>query len=342
MNKLDTRNYTIDIMKGIGITLVVLYHAIDRNIPDALSNGLFTTIASFFMQLFMIVSGYLVYQKVGDNQWVKSHITRWFLPLAIFTLIYWLVAHYFGTQLHYFAIYSDNIGQYLVGTLVSGFGGLVIWYLWCLILCYMATWLLERMTHKYSKIPFTLQWIGLIIFINILPVDAFGIYTFKWYGSFFIIGYAIHHYFTIYNNIITKILHKLSYLSLILFPLCIYLTNWMIHFQDNDYGTIGVASILPAVTHGNGLLILLMIFMALLGTCFVYSISRLFNHKYIRTIFVYLGEVSIGVYLFHVMFVGLVHSYWLSSLIAIAISLILYEFLHRIKITNRILFGNTK
>lgn len=136
-----------------------------------------------------------------------------------------------------------------------------------------------------------------------------------------------------------RIRSKGAYACLVLFPLCGYLLGWMIPYQNADYGIIGLSAITPALINGQGLLIGIMISMAFLGAGFVYAVARILRGK-VKTVFAYLGKISIGIYLLHILFVGISGNIWLSTLIALAISVGLYEGLRRNALSNRILFGS--
>lgn len=326
------RNKTLDVVKGLGILLVVLAHAIGKNDVDALllfNNGLFNVVASFYMPMFMMVSGYLVYNKIGNWAWAKKHITKWIPTLLIFPIIYWVVAHYFPAITDFFGLYNVGFASYITHITLSGFSGLALWYLWTTIICYLICYLLEQSRLKI-KLPFILQIITFALVINIIPFNQFGFFTVKWYGMFFLIGYALHHY---------SMKKKLAYISLLAFPLCTYLFNWMIPYQDSEYGCFGLSVIIPAITNGHAYLVGVMFLMAILGTGFVYSIAMLVRWKPFVLLFGYLGSISIGIYLLHIMFVGIVHNYWLAALIATCISIGLYEVLKRSKIIDFLLFG---
>ncbi|MDD4876901.1 MAG: acyltransferase family protein [Dehalococcoidales bacterium] len=326
------RNQTIDIVKGMGIILVVLAHAIGKNSTDALlyyDYGLFNVISSFFMPMFMIISGYLVYGKIGDWVWVKKHTTKWFIPLVIFTVIYWLAGNFVPDIMDFFSLYGIGFIAYIYHIIISGFSGLVLWCLWTIILCYPITYLLERSRIKI-KIPLIFITVLFAVVINFIPITMFGFFTVKWYGLFFLLGYTLHHY---------KLNGKLAYVSLVVFPLCSYLFNWMIPYQNQEYGCFGLASIVPAINNGYGGLVAIMGLMALSGSAFVYSLARLIRWQPVMNLFSYLGSISIGVYLIHIVFVGIASNYWLAALLATIISVGLYEVLKRSPYVNFLLFG---
>jgi hypothetical protein len=227
-------------------------------------------------------------------------------------------------MIHLYGLYDLSLLEYLYRVTFTGFGSLILWYLWCLCLCYMVAWCLERL--RGIGMGFTVLWIGVIIVLNLIPIDLFGVFTLKWYGIFFIIGYALHYYNEKYYM---KWFKRVALLSLAAFPLCAYLFNWMIPYQDADYGTIGLGALTPALLAGEYKLMGVMVLMALLGTGFVYSAAKVIRLKPLA----YLGTASIGVYLLHIMFVGLFDNYWVSALVALVISLALYEVGRRIWIT---------
>jgi fucose 4-O-acetylase-like acetyltransferase len=330
MNK---RSYVLDEVKGIGIILVVLYHALGKVNPDIFvnyDNWLFNMIACFFMQMFMIISGYLAYGKVKDINWIGRIVARWILPILSFTVIYWLWAKIFPDMIK-FDYGSIPIWDYILFAVTSGFANLVTWYLWCLMLCYFIIYSIEQIANKYQKVPLIAVILIMVVMINLIPINIFGMYTLKWYGIFFFIGYLLNHY---QSSRIIKIGSKLVYASLGIFPLCGYLFNWMIPYQNNDYGIIGLAAIIPALLNGQGLLICVMVLMALLGSSFVYSIAKINRNRWGICVLSYLGKISVGIYLLHIMFVGITNNWVLSSVLALGISIILYEILKRIKGLN--------
>ena len=331
MNKSD-RNSILDVTKGLGILLVVLSHALSKSGMDTtpFRNGLFNIITSFFMLMFFMISGYLTYGKVSQQGWLKEHMSKWILPLLSFTIIYWVFGNLLPDWVQFYSgFYEMSFWDYISIVLTSGFNGIVTWYLWTLIICYGFAWVLEQGRMKL-KIPFIIQVIALVVVINIMPVLLFGFFVFKWYGVFFLIGYTLHHF---------SIDKRLAYISLVAFPLMVYLTNWMIPYQDSQWGCYGLAKIIPAIMNGRASLVGLMFLMAILGSAFVYSIAMLIRWRPLVRLLTYLGSISIGIYLIHVMFVGITNNYWLSTVLATIISVVLYELLKRIKFANYILFG---
>jgi fucose 4-O-acetylase-like acetyltransferase len=256
------RNATLDAIKGIGIILVVIYHSMGKNNPAVfdLDNGLFNMIACFFMQMFLIVSGYLACDKLKEFSWVKRHTFRWFIPIILFALLYWVVVKFAPSIIHFRGYYDIAFSTYLSFILYIGFGGMILWYLWTTILCYYAGWILEKVRSKI-RVPFWLIVLLFFVVINAIPFNLFGLAQFKWYSIFFFIGYLIKYYkdsFVIRNG-------KYLVYGCLLFPVIGYCLHWMIDSQT-DGGYLGYANIPTLISSGHWLLIPLMIIMALLGT----------------------------------------------------------------------------
>jgi hypothetical protein len=167
-------------------------------------------------------------------------------------------------------------------------------------------------------------------------VNLGGLLYLKWYSIFFYAGYLINY---IKKLRIIRILNKLSYLAIIVFPLCGYLLSWMIPYQDLDYGYLGTASITSALINRQFMLMLIMILMAFLGTIFIYSISLIISKvKYVSSGLVYFGTASMWIYLIHIMFVGVGNNYVAGTIVSLAISLLVY-WIYRV--TMKILLKQT-
>jgi len=320
-------------MSGIGILLVVLSHAIIKNDPTIVlsyGNSIFNSISAFFMPMFMMISGYVVYNKVGNWNWTKRHILKWVLPVIIFALLYWAYNALFPTMIHFYGLSELPFETYAIRMIAYGFGGSILWFIWAFMVCYAITYVLEQSRLKFSQVPLWVQTLLLIVILNAIPFALFGFLAVKWYGIFFFIGYTLNHY---------RLNKKVAYLSIVAFPLSLILTDWTKSIQNTEWGNFGQTTIIPAIANGHLVLVLLIFLVAILGIGFVYSIASLIKWKPLVSILTYLGENSIGIYLLHVMFVGITNNYWLSTILAAIISIGLYEVLKRIRFMNFILFG---
>lgn len=78
----DPKRYLIvDELKGFAIFLVVLAHVIQRNTLTYLDNPIFLIIKSFHMPLFMFLSGYVAFGRIGQKpEWLKKKFLLLIVP----------------------------------------------------------------------------------------------------------------------------------------------------------------------------------------------------------------------------------------------------------------------
>lgn len=98
----QTRDLSIDILKGIGIILVVIGHA---GCPQWLRNIIF----SFHMPLFFIASGFFFNDSYLDDktQFIKRRIKRLYIPFVKWSLIFLLLHNLF----FFIGILNDQYGN---------------------------------------------------------------------------------------------------------------------------------------------------------------------------------------------------------------------------------------
>ena len=79
----------IDVIKGIGILLVMLQHCLGGGTLGSMP-GLQKTIASFHMPLFFFISGFL-YKKKTYKDYLFSRMTGLVIPYGIVSIINWIL-----------------------------------------------------------------------------------------------------------------------------------------------------------------------------------------------------------------------------------------------------------
>lgn len=338
-------------MRGICILCVVLAHVIEKNYSEAdLIAGNGYNILYFSNTVVMIfISGYLAYNKTSFR-WIVKYILRLGLPLCSFVFIVWAS----GTYLHLGNYnFTTRLGSFLYKEFFTGVNDLVLWFLWTLLMCHVILSIFEYVVKfkHINKIPMWLLLLGMIIIINVLPYNNFNFDTVKWFGSFYFIGYFIRYIIVKYSNNKLKLFRILKYSLFIASPIAIIAfglsTNWMNDF-GKPYVFYGYTNALYTITNAhNGWLIIGGLLLGFsLKTTFFYTISKgivLIRIKYfnlIKRFLVYCGVASIGIYVIHTSFTGIVNNVVLSFLITISISIIIYEIVKRWKWSNFILFGN--
>ena len=180
----------IDIMKGIGIILVVLGHISYNSI-------LITWIYSFHMPLFFLISGFLFYKSRKDG-FIKRKLVGLLTPYFCFSLLtyfYWLIIERnmrdnienpFNVFLGIFIAYSGN----------NFIFNIVMWFLPCLLVTECLFFLLHKnLKPKYLLI--TIVFISSVGYLYSLTQNM----RLPWGGdvatisiSFYGIGYFLAKY----------------------------------------------------------------------------------------------------------------------------------------------------
>ena len=138
------RNCLIDVMRGIGIILVLLGH---RSLPNIMVKMIY----AFHMPLFFFISGYL-YRKCEFGKFVSNKIKKLIIPYIIF----WLISAIIG----FFAYKSGIIDNFDFDKLVeqfvyytpNGFWNGPLWFLPCLFVVEILFCFINQYLNKYSSL----------------------------------------------------------------------------------------------------------------------------------------------------------------------------------------------
>ncbi len=313
------RVYSIDLVKGLLIILVIVGHVLLGSIEENLFKKI---IYSFHMPIFIAISGYLF-----NYTWLCN---AGFLEILVKyknRLIYpWLIAFVFYFIFHELQRSEKNLLDDLVLEMLFPF-----YHLW-FIPGFLSWVLMARVISIFhftsrSIIPISvlLSFLGYIISKNIFPIwfihqDSFLLKFLSetirpYYFVFFVIGIK-------YNEIISRVQNVKTNLILIIFIMYFYIRNESINFLF--YYSFNVALAFWVLKKMDG------------GT--------LPTVRWIE----WLGINSLGVYLWHV-FPIIVIKYFFSNLdnlqyylmMAFSISIFFfgYYFLNRLKVVRKLFFG---
>lgn len=135
----------IDILKGIGIILVVLGHV-------TLNSDLYHFIYAFHMPLFFIVSGMFLHDKQGFIRKQAKSLLIPYLAFGLLTFVYWWLV-----ESHFRELPAGETiwGQFINLFFPTGIQhcNVVLWFLPCLFLaCVMGNYLNRWITSKPIKI----------------------------------------------------------------------------------------------------------------------------------------------------------------------------------------------
>ena len=184
------RDLTLDITKGLLITLVVLGHSIQYSFGEEwlasgqfFENIVFKIIYSFHMPLFMMISGYLFYNsnKKDFKQLMTSKLKAIGIPMLSFILL-------FNTHLYILFGVDGYIGGICKHFITTIFCGMTMWFLFSLLLNMILIAVITRLVK--NKI---FQYLGMIILfvVSFFIPDTIVLSVHKFMFPFFCMGYVI-------------------------------------------------------------------------------------------------------------------------------------------------------
>ena len=125
------RLLSLDVLKCFAIYLVVCGHIIQQFDPLYKQNLLFTTIYSFHMPLFMLISGYLFASKldnINNDRYIAFNIVQSrFLQILMPYIVWTLLVISYKTLISGFSIIS--LSEFSTN----------LWFLKCLFLCILVS-----------------------------------------------------------------------------------------------------------------------------------------------------------------------------------------------------------
>ncbi|MCD8157400.1 MAG: acyltransferase family protein, partial [Clostridiales bacterium] len=89
------RNNTLQILRGLAITAVLLHHTISKTGGGSVLKGIDDILICFHMPAFFIIAGYLYqikldkYEKAGKISFIKGKAKHLLIPYAFWTILLW-------------------------------------------------------------------------------------------------------------------------------------------------------------------------------------------------------------------------------------------------------------
>lgn len=183
-----SRNTYVDFLKGI-LTFPVLWgHCIQHSSAtgyDYFNDIAFRIIYSFHMPLFMMLSGYVFYitlSKKGRKKVIKSCITKYLIPIALWSAIYWIISKVLP------AIIKGKLDFDTIQDYYTIAGGMFLWFIWSLIVCMFVVILLELKKDSFAYRAMTI--LGCIAVMMVFPNKELNLYMLP----YFLVGYYFNKY----------------------------------------------------------------------------------------------------------------------------------------------------
>jgi len=332
----NTRDCKFDVIKGFTIILVVLGHVIQRNIVSYESNIAFLIIYSFHMPLFMYISGYITYGRVGFNkkEWLLNKFSILIIPFFS-----WMLLSYVLSFLTIFGIYppytivSGGIIHYIAYTIIHPNNGL--WFLWALFGIYIPFLFAQKLEIWFRDFAYLIT-AALLSVILIPPFSSyrfwFGLNYIQYYFVFFTAGYLIAKHQIDW----IRVIKYFEIISLLLFPVLLFF--WIKLYPLQSFIGHAVESNLAPL--------LALIYQYTLGFTGIFFVVYLFSHINYRSlnILAWLGTITLNIYAAHIPFLKLLHGNSIVSVITSTLTVLLLAIfvsylISNVSPINKVFFG---
>lgn len=267
---MNQRNRTIDLAKGIAITLMVIGHCYCKE------NGIIRAIYAFHMPFFFILSGMLYAGKWQEHIDFHPVVTcrRMLVPYAVFDTLFCLFVTVLGRP-------DDIIGHFLqsvVQQILPLRGATVTWYLPCQLMVLCIFVLIAKHIKKPLRIP-----IFAVLFLTALLIPPADILLPLWRSligaGFFAVGFYGKPIFARKGNGLCLICIGAAFL---------FLAEWngMVSLVDLRYSN-------PLLYTANGLM----------GSYLLYQLCLRFPKNELSKRIAFLGKNSVIILCTHMFFV---------------------------------------
>lgn len=346
----QSRNLTIDFIRGIAVLLVVLGHNIQYGSgevfyqsADYFEDFLFKCIYSFHMPLFALLSGYLFFWSLKKS--VKDVLKRRMISLVL-PIFCWVTLEHIGKGAVLAARNEFSFWTFIhhyVSSFVHDF-----WFLWAIFWCSMIVLLVEKWgkceAHKSRVWRY-----GLIMLLALFAPTTLNAHMYAFMYPFFVAGFLFNKFNGAgwYKKYVKKDLYALAIAVIAFIVLFIFYSrdSYIYTTAISLLGKNGMAQIgIDIYRWASGLA----------GSLVVILVCKMISdrRKGIGVmLFVYFGQISLGIYILN----SYVNSYVLKELtssfspngfiwiVETIVSMVTYaiavEIIRRIPITAKLLLG---
>jgi fucose 4-O-acetylase-like acetyltransferase len=214
------RNKQIDIIKGIAIILVVLYHALCWTDPNFGSSKLLNVLQPFLMPTFFTISGYLLFRSriIKYKSWILDKAKYLLIPhLALDFLLF--AASYTKSATGAGQINSYGFGQWMFKALWRNEGEWFCWVLFFVLLYMLGVYYIDKHRDTRTFWMFTIITL-LTLEIIPLPPGILRLVEIQWYVPFAVMGYLVARY-----QSIAKLWYLMLFGVALIIPAQIF-SNW--------------------------------------------------------------------------------------------------------------------
>ena len=215
----------IDVIKGIGILLVILQHCLGGGTLGS-TPGLQKTIASFHMPLFFFISGFL-YKKKTYKDYLFSRMTGLVIPYGIVSIINWILLNVCIVLKKVMSI--ENLFQILK---FEGY-----WFILCLIYISIVFYFIDYYVNKkLQMILGTMCLICGLIYCSIVSRSSNTIVTSLVGLYFYMVGVFSRSISLRVNSVNKRIMVGLFGVFILILIYLISNLNTLVTVARNEYG----------------------------------------------------------------------------------------------------------
>lgn len=292
-DRINDKNFTIDIVKGIAIILVVFGHLIQYSIipsgEDFFENPVFKIIYSFHMPLFIFVSGYLIafsLKRRNIYDTFKSRVRSLIVPYVAWVTIDIIVdlskIIIENQQLSVIKLIELPIRMLIISP--------DIWFLFTLFALNCILIISIKLENWIGKISY----LAVFFLVAIFPSNSHcDIYFIKWFYLFFIVGYFANRCNITRMPIIQSKLLKniLFFVAVVLFILLISI------WTRNDYIYNNKMNFILSNYFNEIIRLAYRYIVAFLGIGITFYIADFFTKTKLENTFKRIGIYSIDIFL---------------------------------------------
>lgn len=287
MTRLDKRDSIrlnwADSLKGFLILLVILGHSIQYTLGNSCySNHLWNIIYSFHMPAFMAISGFLAYRGGGGILSIRPTIWRRFrqlmIPFFLWTLLLMLIGGNVSLKLYLRLFLYPDKG---------------LWFLWSLffitLLFQLSKWVATKLNLKHAVVVLCVG-VFLAISMVLFKTNLFAIQFIAYYYIYYSLAYYFHKY---YNIIVTE--NKLIVFLLIV-AWILMAWFWNMHYAPE------FLKLLPLPHSVVNYMYRFVTALIAIYTLMIVAPKILDNTKEWNVLIMKIGQISLGIYSIHFMF----------------------------------------
>lgn len=288
-NKKTKRSQFLDIMKGIGIFLMIFGHAITsangnlyRREASFWYDPVYKFIYTFHMPLFIIISGYLFYfsMRRAKEDIIRKRIVSLVPPLITYNTYTFIASVLLGVV----SISASSVlRQYLTG----------FWFIQGILIVTIIVAIIKNMFNDNLKV-YLLLGLGLLV----IPNKIIGFQTYRW--SFVIVLFIITYLLAPY---IQKVVEEGKYKTYVIASGIIFLICLPFYEYEHYIYTGGYSIIKPLLDVSIGYQLWINIFRFVIGISgsivvigIIYVIYKFTKDNKMWNIWAYIGKYSLAMY----------------------------------------------